>query len=144
VQQITGVVMLGLLAMGVVVLSSPATANASVCIDGPKSNTWGPDGVRTGVDGLIDQTGPNGTFSDPLPGSYPNIDAAIADTGHTDYEKLGTAGALWSVDYGSQDSDDNSCFPITKVVGNFLANTIFSISAARHLHVPVGDQPRHP
>jgi len=128
VQQITGVVMLGLLAMGVVVLSSPATANASVCIDGPKSNTWGPDGVRTGVDGLIDQTGPNGTFSDPLPGSYPNIDAAIADTGHTDYEKLGTAGALWSVDYGSQDSDDNSCFPITKVVGNFLANTIFSIS----------------
>lgn len=119
-----------LLAIGVTVLSrTDTTAHAAgVCIDTPSSNTWGPDGVRTGVDGLIDQTGPNGAFNDPLPGNYPSIEAAIADTSHTEYEKLGTSGALWSVDYGSQDDDDNACFPISKIVGNFLANSLFSIS----------------
>lgn len=127
---VAATIALVLLAVGVTVLSrNDTTAHAGgVCIDTPSSNTWGPDGVRTGVDGLIDQTGPNGTFNDPLPGNYPSIEAAIADTSHTEYEKLGTSGATWSVDYGSQDDDDNACFPISKIVGNFLANSLFSIS----------------
>lgn len=123
-------VVLGGLTLGVIVLSNPTGSVAhadGVCIDTSESNTWGPDGVRTGVDGMIEQTGPNGEFGDPLPGNYKTIDEAINDTSHTDYEKLGTAGTLFSVDYGSQDSDDNACFPVAKVVGNFLANSVFNV-----------------
>lgn len=115
---------------GIAVLSgSDQIASADVCIDRPESNTWGPEPTQSGIDGMIAQAGPAGTFdeSDKLPDNYPTVEDAINDTSHTDYEKLGTAGTLFSVDYGSQDSDQNPCFPITKVVGNFLANSIFNL-----------------
>lgn len=128
--RIGAVLVLAGLTTGIVTLSasdSVATADG-VCIDTPASNTWGPEPVRAGIDGMIAQTGPGGTFDDdPLPGNYPTIEEAINDTSHTDYEKLGTAGTVFSVDYGSQDSDDNPCFPVTKVVGNFLSNSIFNL-----------------
>lgn len=129
-RRIGGWLVIGALAMGITALSSPdgSIAHADgVCIDTSESNTWGPDGIRTGVDGMIGQAGPAGGFGDPLPAGYASLDEAINDTTHTDYEKLGTAGALFSVDYGSQDSDDNACFPVAKVVGNFLANSLFNI-----------------
>ena len=132
VRGIGGGLFIALLAIGITSLSSPEGSIAhadGVCIDSSESNTWGPDGVRTGVDGMIGQAGPSGGFDDDtLPGGYSTIDEAVNDTGYTDYEKLGTAGTLFSVDYGSQDSDDNACFPVAKIVGNFLANSLFNIS----------------
>lgn len=123
------------LTVGITTMSgSGGTAHAEVspCIDDPTYNTWGPESVRSGIDGMIAQSGPKGTYdtaTDPLPrNSYPTVDAAIADTNYTDYEKLGTAGATWGVDYGSQDEDDNPCFPIDKVIGNFVANLTFNMA----------------
>lgn len=143
-----GGLILMMLTAGIAVLSTPTDAAAAgVCIDTPNYNTWGPEKVRGGVDSLIDQAMPNGAFGaaaptdgtiDPrgdyinaslstLPGNYKTVPEAINDTAHTDYEKLGTAGTLWSVDYGSKSEAASSCFPIPKIVGNFLANTIFNI-----------------
>lgn len=122
-------------AIGVTTLSGSggvARAEISPCIDDPTYNTWGPEQVRSGIDGMIDQTGPAGTYDqtkDPLPQQkYVYIDEAIADTEYTDYEKLGTAGTVFSVDYGSEDEDDNACFPLEKAVGNFLANQTFNVA----------------
>lgn len=132
--------------------SASDTANADVlgvCVDSPGDNSWDPDQVRSGMDGLIPQALPNGNWtadgaSGPISrlpdpklaaltngGESPlwsNPPQAADDATYTDYEKLGMAGTFWSVDYASVREEQSPCFPLEKMIGSFLANRIFEFA----------------